>query len=395
MRARGGTSDLTILVVVGVMMTVLTVIAFLLAPADSAPQIGGSSFSTGPDGTKGAYLVLKELGHDVERSYDPIAALARDPESTILVLANPIEKPSQQDQRAVQSFVQEGGTVIAYGPTASAFLPGVTAGPRALAIGPVRGFDATSPSSLTSGATDISARAIASPQLDAAYVMVFGSTSEPAVVSAHFGDGRVIWCLDHTPIQNDGLARAANVNLLANAAGVPGARTIAWDEHYHGARRSLVSYLAGTPLPWAAAQLALVAVVALAAVARRRGAVRARVIERRTSPLEFVDTMASLYERAGVERAAVEMSRSELRRRLASASGLPSSASDEQLSTGAAWRLGIDHQRIATALSASAEALRVGFRRREDAVAMVAQLQQLAQVSAAARAGRRLQVEQQ
>lgn len=390
MRAPGGSSDLTILIVAGVLMTVLTVIAFLISPADSTSRVAGSSFSANPTGGKAAYLVLKELGHDVERSYDPIAALGRDPAMTVLVLANPVEMPSDQDRRALQSFVEGGGTVIAYGRSASAFLPGVASRPRNSNRESIRTFPAAVPAALARGAAAVSAHRTGAPNLDSAYLVVFGTAGEPAVVSARFGNGRVVWCLDHTPIQNDTLMRAANVQLLANAAGVPGARAIAWDEHYHGERRSLWSYLAATPLKWAAAQIGLVALAGLAAVARRRGPIRPRIVERRASPLEFVDTVAALYERARGERAAVEMSRSRLRRRLAAASGLAGTASDEELAKAAAWRIGIDSERIAAALSVSAEALGRQLPSAQAAVPIVAELQELAHAAAAARAGRRL-----
>jgi hypothetical protein len=164
---------------------------------------------------------------------------------------------------------------------------------------------------------------------------------------------------------------------LANAAGPAGARTILWDEHYHGERRSLWSYLAATPLPWAGAQLTLVVLAVLSSVSRRRGPLWPRTLEPRTSPLEFIDTMASLYERADDARAAIETSRARLRRRLARTSGLPSSSTDDQLIAAAAFRSGVDRDRTRNALAASADALRHGRVDTTDAVAVVAELQEL------------------
>lgn len=391
MPAAGRTNDLTILVVAGVLMTVLTVVSFLIAPVDSTPRVPGSSFSARPDGGKAAYLVLKQLGHIVERSYDPAAALSRKGEGTILLLASPIESPSEQDRRALRSFVEEGGVVIVYGRSGSAFVvPGAFVAPSADDdMEEVRDFAAAMPSPLTYDAPAVSARPVPRPVLDPRLVVVFGSPTETAVVTALMGRGRLIWCLDDSPIENEGLARAANVRFLANAAGTPGARTILWDEHYHGERRSMWSYLVRTPLPWAGAQFLLVALVALAAVSRRRGPVRARFVEPRASPLEFVDTVAALYERAGAQRAAIEAARAQLRRRLSAASRLPSSSTDAALVQAAAWRLGMDANRAGTALSAAADLLRRGVRNAADAVPIVAELQELANAAAAARAGRR------
>jgi hypothetical protein len=204
---------------------------------------------------------------------------------------------------------------------------------------------------------------------------VYGVRDNLAVVTARFGDGQVIWGLDDTLIRNDGVARGANVNLVANAAGVPGLRTIEWDEYYHGQRRSFWSYLAGTPLVWGGAQLGVIALALLAGASRRRGPLRPRILEPRTSPLEFVDTMASLYERAGDARTAVQSTRDNLRRRLAVVSGLPVSTGDERLVQVAAPRMGLDPERTRLALANSADALRRGITRSEEAVRIVAELQ--------------------
>jgi hypothetical protein len=150
------------------------------------------------------------------------------------------------------------------------------------------------------------------------------------------------------------------------------------------------SYFAGTPLPWAGAQLLLAAIAAFAAAGRRRGAIRARFVESRTSPLEFVDTMAALYERAGAERAAVEGARAQLRRRLAAASTLPRATPDLVLAQAAAWRLGLDEERLTAALRSTAELLRRGVQRAGDAVPIVAELQELTNAAAQAKTGRRL-----
>ncbi len=385
------TDELTILVVAFVLMALLTAAAFVLSPTDSSPRTTGSSFSTHPDGAKAAYLVLKQLGHDIDRSYDPVAALARSGEGTTLVLASPVEEPSHQDVRALRTFVEEGGVLLAYGDSAASFIPGA----RAQKDAPDRDdevdeFSASIPASLTMDAPNVRARPVPAPSLDSSFVTVFGSSREPAVVTARLGQGRIIWCLDDTPVSNEGLPRAANVRFLANAAGTPGARRILWDEHYHGQRRSMWSYFSATPLPRAGAQLLFAALAALAAVGRRRGPVRARLVESRTSPLEFIDTMAVLYERAGAERAAVEGARAQLRRRLAAASGLSRSTSDAALAHAAAWRLGIDGERIAAALRSTADLMRRGVHRADAAVPVVAELQELTTAAARARAGRPL-----
>ena len=105
-------------------------------------------------------------------------------------------------------------------------------------------------------------------------------------------------------------------------------------------------------------------------------------------PLEFIDTMGTLYERAAASRAAIESARARLRRRLASAAGLPTSTSDEQLAAVAAMRVGIDKERARDVLTAAADILRQGVTRSKDAVPVVADLQQLTALASAARGGK-------
>jgi hypothetical protein len=281
--------------------------------------------------------------------------------------------------------------LLAYGPAAAPFIPGARAPADVPAFeGEIHDFPASLPTPLSAQADKVSARVVPVSDLDDSFMTVFGSTRQPAVVTARLGGGRIVWCLDDTPVTNIGLPRASNVRFLANAAGTPGTRRILWDEHYHGQRRSMWSYFAGTPLPWAGAQLLLAAIVAFAAVARRRAPVRARFVESRTSPLEFVDTMAALYERAGAERAAVEGARAQLRRRLVAASTLPHTTPDVVLAQAAAWRLGLDEERLTAALRSTAELLRRGVQRAGDAVPVVAELQELTNAAGQAKSGRRL-----
>ena len=95
-----------------------------------------------------------------------------------------------------------------------------------------------------------------------------------------------------------GSGARSHVELLVNTLGPAGTRTVLWDEFYHGHTRSFWSYLADTPFFFAILQLAAIVGVALFTYARRRRPIRERVLEPRTSPLEFIDTMGGLYERA-------------------------------------------------------------------------------------------------
>ncbi len=125
MPASWRTSDLTVLLVAGAGTVLLTAASFMVAPPDTLPRNDGSSYAAHPDGARAAFLLLKELGYHVDRSFEPVTAIRHAPEHTALVLANPSEAPSAQDVQALQTFVERGGLVLATGPVAAAFLPGV------------------------------------------------------------------------------------------------------------------------------------------------------------------------------------------------------------------------------------------------------------------------------
>jgi hypothetical protein len=371
------TSDLTVLGIAAAGTIVLTAASFLVAPSESLPRQDGSSYAVHREGGRAALLLLRELGYRVDRSLEPLAALRYAPQATTLVIANPVLLPSQQDRRALQSFLDRGGNVLATGSTAYRFLPGVPG--KEMRQARARRLTAALPSPLSAGVADIemSPATVALP-LDSSYVPIFGSYDEPAVLSARFGEGRAIWWASSGPLVNGGIGRPGHAELLINSVGPPGERTIVWDEFYHGHTRSLWSYLAGTPLPLALLQLAAVAALALFTFARRRQPARARVVEPRTSPLEFIDTMGGLYERAKATSAAVATVLARVRRRLLSGAGLTPSTADDRLVAVASERLTLDAGELARLLADADAATRNPNLTARQALAIVGDLQSLA-----------------
>jgi len=358
MPASWRTSDLTVLAVAGAGTVLLTGASFLVAPPDALPRNDGSSYAAHPDGARAAFLLLKDLGYHVDRSFEPVAALRHAPAHTTLVLANPSEQPSQQDVRALQTFIERGGLVLATGPVAATFLPGVPQTPDrkgdTTGVRPSRSRrqDRALPGALTDGVESIDLPAAAAPlALDSPYVAMYGTDQAPAVVTARSENGRAVWWAGSAPLANGGIGRPRHVELLVNTLGVPGARTVLWDEFYHGHARSFWSYVAATPFFFGVLQLVGIAGAALFTYVRRRRPIRQRVVEPRTSPLEFIDTMGGLYERAHASAAAVSIVHAHVRRRLLTALGLPPTTGDDRLVTVAAERLAFDPAELAGVLS--------------------------------------------
>jgi hypothetical protein len=354
-------NDITVLVVAGIAMVLLSIAGALIAPPPAGDEERGSTFSPGPEGAKAAYLTLKQLGYRIDRSVEPLTALTADPSTTVLVLASPSGPPSDQDRRALRRFLEAGGVVLATGIGGAVFLNGhaeeKSAGRPSRFPTP---YSAALPSPLTAGAPRITmAPEAESVRFDPPYIAVYGPEEGGVVRTSLVGDGRAIWWAGSTPLSNDAVSDADNLELLINVLdlgppkrsgmereGGAGRRTILWDEHYHGHARSMWSYAAATPLLWALAQVGVIAATLLATYSRRRGPVRSKVVDSRTSPMEFVDTLGGLYEQAHAAAASVGAALVRLRRLLLTASGLPAGSPVDALSRSAAARFGLSEQEL-------------------------------------------------
>jgi uncharacterized protein DUF4350 len=374
-----GSRDLTVVAVAVGAMAVLALAGAMLAP----PETGGargSSYSSSADGGAAAYLALARLGYDVRRSIEPVTVIAADPRSTAIVLASPDEPATNQDRRFIRDFVARGGVVLATGCGGASFLSAMPEGTaQENVFADKQTFDATFPSRLSAGAPQISMAPSCSVFAPAEpYVTLYGHQQAAVVRATRIGDGLSVWWAGPTPLANDGIGDGGNFDLLANTLGPAGARTVLWDEYYHGQRRSLWSFAARTPLPWAGAQALIVGVVAVLTFSRRRAPVRSRPIESRTAPMEFIATIAGLYRRANGTAAAVSTARGRLRRLLLQSTGQPSTVPDARLAEAAAPRARTSATALAALLTATEQASEAARLRPADALQLVQQLQRTA-----------------
>lgn len=380
MPARRGTTDLTLLIAGALLIASVAAVAAVLSPPQHAPQQDGSSYASHASGAKAAYLLLRDLGVDVQRSLEPFATLRVDPSNTLAVLADPLQPPSQSDLTALNAFVEAGGVLVAAGSSAVAFLPGLTEGPARTEadLVPVT-YRAAVPSPLTRDTPTV--RLLPGPRhvrVDAdIWMPIYGTVDDPAVLRTRRGAGRIVWLTSAHPLSNAGIAEAGHLELLLNAVGLPSRRQVLWDEHYHGHARSLWSYAQRTPVAWGLFQLAVIGAAVLFTAGRRVGPPRSRAADPRTSPLEFIDTVGALYERARPAAAAVAVARARMRRLLQMRSGLSAAASDDRI-VNAAGRLGLDPEAVEALLADSAAAARNPHTAEWNAVPLVARLQRAA-----------------
>jgi hypothetical protein len=335
-------SDRRLLIFGAAFLVVISLLAAAVTPPEANDESGiPSTYSTASGGARAAYTLLEKLGYEVHRWEQSPIELPSDPEGHLLVLAQPVFPASAAEKQAIHRFVHAGGTVLAIGSSAAALVPEGSTAEYETEDFAWKSFPAVQPASLTRGAERIK---MAPPsRWDTklgSHQAMYAEGGNAVVVRYPTGKGSVIWWAAATPLTNAGLPLESNLQLFLNCVGSPEEYSILWDEYFHGQRRSLRSFLAQTPAPWAFAQLCLVAALILITFSRRSGPVHIPDSESRLSPLEFVETLGELYRRAQAGSAAVSVSYAHFRMLLARRLGLPVNTPVEQLHQAARERLG-------------------------------------------------------
>ncbi len=372
MRRPGGSRDLVVVAIAAALMLLVAGATSVISPPDEGLGLRGSSLSSGAAGGKAGFLLLRRLGYVVQRTFDPLVSLEANPATDMLVLMAPQQPPSNLDVAALTRFIEAGGVVLVA--EQSSWLP-------SLKRGAVRTSPLTTPTAVVASPLALGAPAIRMDHLgaegepDPPYTTIYADARGAAVVAARIGRGRVVYWASAVPATNAAIDEPGHVELLVNAIGPPLDRRVLWDEHYHGHRRSAWSFASGTPLPAALAQLGVIGLAAFVTVSFRRRPLREVPDPPRTAPLEFIDTMGGLYERAGATTTAVTVALAHLRRRLIMVSGLPADADDASLARTAAARAGLSPESLA-ALLARARAASRGPLAAAAAVSIVRSLQE-------------------
>lgn len=323
-----------------ILLVVLVVASAVIEPQPVAGP-DASSYSYAPNGAQAAYQLLGTLGYHVERWESPLSDLPLDSAGTVLVLAEPnLRTAGEQDRDQLHRFIERGGRLLATGDDGADALPtlGVTRVSPLNAV--TQTYSAAAPSPLNRGASQISTDAPVSwkSPLQAA-VPIYSKGANIVAVDFSVGRGDVIWLASAMPLTNSGIAQSENLNFLLNIFGAPAGTRVLWDEYYHGVRRSLGTYIAGTPIVWALLQAGLIYLFVIVGYGRRTGPLRKPVVESRTSPLEFVETLGALYHRAHAAPSAVETEWQRFRFLITRRLGMQSTAPVRQIYDAARERL--------------------------------------------------------
>ncbi|HVN92248.1 MAG TPA: DUF4350 domain-containing protein [Terracidiphilus sp.] len=282
-----------------------------------------SSYLTGRHGARAAYETLQASGYNVQRWEQPLSDLAnRADNQTVVIFAEPDQTDIEaEDLQAVRDIVAKGGRILVTGWTGGMLAPdgNPQASPQLEAQCQLtaQGLDPLA----SSGEVWMAPEATWGFEhpLDRVDYNCAGS---PAVVEYAADKGRVVWWASSTPLENGTISRAHNLNLFLSSLGPRDGHNFYWDESLHGEARTEWYYASGPAMWLLRGALLLIGVLIVFSFSRRRGPVRDLPVPVRTTPVEFLEALGSLYAEAKASATAVELAYERFRRRMGDLCGL-------------------------------------------------------------------------
>jgi hypothetical protein len=292
------------------LLLLMTLAAWLSSNQRDQGEGSPSSYNTQRHGAKAAYLLLQKSGYAVERWKQPPAKLPADASGVMLVIAGPESYPQGEDMSEIARFLLRGGTVLIAGVHPESFVPAASAKDDERRFGFAE-CKPVAPTSLTRGGPiSQDGNLVWDSSKDEAVVHFVTHSNDddddkPVVVSYSLGQGRVIWWASALPLTNAGIRNRGNLDLLLNSIG--DSRRILWDEYYHEEHERASTHPSDRAQMWALAQAGFIGLLVILTFSRRSGPVVPLVRESRLSPLEFVETLGSVFHRAHGTQVAVEI----------------------------------------------------------------------------------------
>jgi Domain of unknown function (DUF4350) len=375
-------SDRKLLIIGGTMLVVFLLAGAILSPPkDQFNSPVPSTYSAQSGGAEAAYRLLGKLHYPVSRWENSPTELNADGRAILLILAAPTQPPSEKERTSLADFVVQGGHVLFTGANIRDYFPEAKISPER-PDPDFETFTPTFPSRITRDARKLSIQPAAYwDNLTATQLGLYGKPDSLAVINWVVGKGEILWWAGSTPLTNAGITREDNVVFFLNSVGnwsEGNTYHIYWDEYFHGQRSSLWSYVRRTSLAWSAFQVAVLALAVLFTFSRRSGPTYVPAGISRLSPLEFVDTLGGLYERAGAASSAVSVSYIRLRTLLTRQLSLSSNTSDGELAAAAEQRLGWKDAGLGGALGRAAAARREDKLPPREALGIVQELEKFA-----------------
>jgi hypothetical protein len=279
-----------------------------------------SSFLTGRHGARAAYDLLAGSGYHIQRWEDPLSELARQANAnTVLILAEP-SPSSTADFKAVDQIVSRGARVLVTGFSGGTLVPGSAVTPSNQMSEPCKlapqGLDALASSGEVWMVPEATWK-LSNP----AFRVQYTCSGSPAVVEFDRGAGHVVWWASSTPLENGSISRADDLALLLNALGSRDGHDFFWDESLHGDIHSQWYYARGPALWLLLGGLAGIALLTVFSFSRRSGPVRELPAPARATPVEFLEALGALYNKAGAANTAVALAYDGFRRHMGALCG--------------------------------------------------------------------------
>ena len=303
-------------------------IALLLPEANSNSNPLPSSYLAGQHGARAAYDTLVRSNYPIERWERPLAELAAiaGPD-TVVIFAEPLTR-EPRDLKAVREILERGGRVLSTGFWGGFILPGeASETPDTFTFAACR----LEPEGLNplAGAGQVWMIPQAGWQVgNPAFHVDYTCAGQPAVVEYNWGKGHAVWWASSTPLENGSIARANDLELLLDSLGPPAGHHFYWDESLHGEIRSTWSYASGPAWNMLWIGLAVLGLLVILSFSRPSGPVRELPAPVRSTPIEFLDALGSLYKTAGAASTAVTIALEGFRRHALRLCGLPSRQMD-------------------------------------------------------------------
>jgi len=322
--------DRKLFLIAGGVFLLLVATAFVFSGGTDSSEEIPTTYSVGSGGAKAAYLLLKAAHYPVER-WEESPSMLPEASGTTLILAEPSEAPTLEEQKRLRQFVENGGRILCTGVSAGLFLPESKIVPDPLAGMTWKRISAQSPSFITHAAPEITIAPAAYWGAGSFVVPLYGDGEKEMVVKYKLGKGEIIWWASATPLTNAGLKEHGNLEFFLACLGRQPQTRILWDEYFHGHRRSLAASIESSPVKWIFLQFALFTLAILFTYSRRSGPISIPAGEIRLSPLEFVRTLGTLYKQADAASVAVAISNHRFRYWLTRRLGMASNASVDEL----------------------------------------------------------------
>jgi len=192
-----------------------------------------SSYSTSPEGSKGAFLLCRETGFSVERWELPLEDLSDI--RGVLIVSEPKINLTDREIFILKKWVAPGNTLVFLSSHDNNFFGDLNIKVEMSASSGL--FQPIQPSSLTEGVRNIQVPSLARLQSDLFCVVeIFGDPAGGIMITFPLGEGFVVLLSDPDLISNKSIGKLDNPVLFINTLKLytpPGGK-IYFDDYHHG-----------------------------------------------------------------------------------------------------------------------------------------------------------------